>query len=163
MQPTIIYSFMPAGYEETTLIIFGFLFLLFELFFVSYGILAFMGLSALGLGLYHIYTNPEVLGPFKQSIILGSTLGFLISFIFFFWWLRRDMKKNHRHDFFILQGKIGVITQILHGKNPPFNYQIKIHGEIWQAESQTLLKLEDEVEVIKQKEDALILEIKPRG
>ncbi|MFZ4715169.1 MAG: NfeD family protein [Bacteriovoracaceae bacterium] len=163
MQPTIIYSLMPSGYEETTLIVFGFLFLIFELFFVSYGLLAFFGLTALGLGFYHIYSAPEALGYFKQSIVIGTSIGFVISFSFFFWWLRKDQKKNHRRDFFEFAGKSGVVSSVIEGKNPPFRYQIKFQGEYWSAECKSPLSIHDEIEIIKQKEESLIFEIKPRG
>lgn len=163
MQVTAIYSFMPPGYEEITLITFGFLFLIFELFYVSYGLLAFFGLSSLALGFYHIYSSPAVLAPYKQSIILGLTVAFVITFSFFFWWLRKESQKKHRRDFFELEGKTAVVSSELQGKTPPFHYQVKIHGEIWQAVSESPLQILDEVTIIKQKADSLILEIKPRG
>ncbi len=162
MQTSIIYTYLPAGQEETTLIILGFLFLLFELFIVSYGLLSIMGIIALCLGFYHIYISPYELDGFKQSIIWSSGIAFAISFSFLFWWLKKDSKKNHRRDFFDFAGKTATI---LTSENTvaPYHYTIKFQGEIWKAQSTYRFQLHDEVEIIQQIKDSLILEIKPRG
>jgi membrane-bound ClpP family serine protease len=163
MQANIIYTYLPAGHEETTLIVFGFVFLLFELFIVSYGFLTIMGLLSLSLGFYHIYMSPEELNSFKHSIIWGTAIAFLISFGFLSWWLRKDAKKHHRRDFFEYAGKTAIILSADEHTNSLYHYTIRFRGEIWKAQSTSLFQPHEEVEIIQQIKDTLILEIKPRG
>lgn len=133
---------LPVNYAGALLVILGVVFLLLEISITSYGILALGGLAAMTLGGLLLIKSDA---PFMQVslsfllptiIAIGALVGTIIWMV---------AKGGRRGPVTGVEGMIGSIGIAKTDLNP--RGQIALHGEIWEAISQTPIRQGEAAEV----------------
>jgi len=145
---------LPVNYAGLALIILGIIFMVAELFAPSFGALGIGGIISFVVGSVILFdtegSQMRVALPIVAAITILSSGFFLIAL--------RMIVAAHRRPVVSgvdeMLGSIGEVLADFEGSG-----RIHIHGEDWQAESQTLLKRGDHVRVIAM--DGLVLRVEP--
>ncbi len=150
---------MNVNYIAAILLLLGVLFLLAELMTPTYGLLGAASVISITLGSIMLFEEPLMPKEFYSTfpaLMTGISLGiaavmtFIILKIF---QLRKERKKVGGEA---IIGDKGVIIEFKNGKG-----FAKVHGEIWQVESQQELKEGDEVVVVAR--EGLKLKVEKHG
>jgi membrane-bound serine protease (ClpP class) len=154
----ISFQVLPLNWGALGLIILGaFLFVL-EIFVTSYGILTLAGLASFTMGSLFLFHGESGFISVEYPVILSTLAGVVSSLAFLVWYLFNDAKKQKlTHDFFIPGGTQGIVIALKRDQRP---YQIKIRGEIWNAECEDDLQLGDHVNILKADPRKLVLQVK---
>jgi membrane-bound serine protease (ClpP class) len=152
-----LYAFqlLPVNYVGLALILIGIAFLISEFFITSYGVLGIGGVIAFVIGsVMLIDTNVVGFGiPLPLIILVTAVTVLLISLI-----IRIAIRAQHspevtgREEVLVSEGEVVAIL----GNR----YQVRIKGEIWQAESKTPLQVGQHVAVVDI--NGLILQVEPQ-
>lgn len=151
-----LYAFqlMPVNYVGLSLIIVGVTFMILELYVTSYGAVGIGGVIAFVVGSIMLYdTNDPAFRMSTTLILFMSTL----TAAFFFALIMMMIRSHKRHVVTGQEGLIGsegVVMSIEKNK-----ITIMLMGEIWSAESSTMLAPGQRVQVVKT--EGLTLTVKP--
>ena len=146
---------LPINYAGLLLIVFSFVLFLLEVKIVSYGLLSLGGVISMFLGSLMLFDSPFPFLKVSLSVIIVAVLTTLAFFIFVVGFaLKAQLKKPTTG----IQGIIGEVGVVFEKIDP--EGRIKVHGEIWQAKSQTSIKLKEKV-IVLQLLDGLILLVEP--
>lgn len=132
---------MPVDYSALTLLLTGLVFMIFEGFVSSFGIIAFFGLIAFVLGSMTLFDSPQ----YKISWYLIFTMA-AISAGFFLLLVHVAIKAYKRA---VITGKEGLIGK--HGKViilTDKQMKVRVLGEIWDAHSKEKLELDQPIKVV---------------
>jgi membrane-bound serine protease (ClpP class) len=151
-----LYAFqvLPVNYAGLALLSLGIMFMLAEAFVPSFGALGFGGVIAFVIGSIILF-DKEGTG-YAVSLPLIFSLS-LITGVFFLFVIGAAIKARERP---VVSGEeellqtIGEVLEDFEGKG-----RIRIHGEVWRAESASPLRRGDKVQVIAI--DGLVLKIQP--
>ena len=134
---------LPVNYAGAFLVILGAVFLLLEISVTSYGLLALGGLAAMTLGGLFLIKSDAPFLQVSPSFLLPTvmTIGGLIGIIAW-----TAFKSTHRRPITGAEGMIGSIGIAKTDVNP--SGQITVHGEIWEAVSQTPIRQGEAAEVM---------------
>ena len=153
----ISFQVLPLDWGSMGLIIAGVFLLILEVFVVSYGILSIAGLIAFIMGSLFLFHGESGFISIDYPVILSTLLGVATAIALIIWYLWDDSKKQKLHqDFFLPQGAKGSVLTKLN----PFEYQVKVRGEIWRATSEEELNLNDPVTVTSVDPNTLHIKIK---
>ena len=133
---------LPVNYAGALLVILGVVFLLLEISVTSYGLLALGGLAAMTLGGLLLIKSDAPFMQVSLSFLLPTviTVGALVGTII---WMAA--KGGRRGPVTGVEGMIGSIGIAKTDLNP--RGQIALHGEIWEAISQTPIRQGEAAEV----------------
>lgn len=132
---------MPVDYTALTLLLIGLVFMIFEGFVSSFGVVAFFGLLAFVLGSMTLFDSKD----YKVSWYLIFGMG-LASAAFFFIIVNIAIRAYKRA---VVTGKEGLIGK--HGKViilTDKQMKVRVLGEIWDADSKEKLVLDQPIKVI---------------
>ncbi|MBL7958740.1 nodulation protein NfeD [bacterium] len=141
------YSFqtLPINYAGLALILFGLILFLLEIKVTSYGALSIGGVISLFLGSIMLIDSPEDMVRISWGVIIPVVL---ITLLFFLFVVGFGIKAQGRRVTTGMEGMIGetgiVIDGIIAGKTG----KIRVHGEIWNAESDQIIETETRVKVV---------------
>ncbi|KAB2879042.1 nodulation protein NfeD [bacterium] len=141
------YSFqtLPINYAGLALILFGLILFLLEIKVTSYGALSIGGVISLFLGSIMLIDSPEDMVRISWGVIIPVVL---ITLLFFLFVVGFGIKAQGRRVTTGMEGMIGetgiVIDGIIAGKTG----KIRVHGEIWNAESDQVIETETRVKVV---------------
>ena len=123
---------LPVNYAGLALIIFGIILLLLEIKVTSYGMLAIGGVVSLALGSFLLFRSPSGLEFVKLSwtVIIAATL---VSALFFLFIVSAGIKAQSLKPVSGVEGIIGERGYALVSLDP--RGTVKVHGEVWNAES----------------------------
>ncbi len=153
----ISFQVLPLDWGSMGLIIAGIFLLILEVFVVSYGILSIAGLIAFIMGSLFLFHGESGYISIDYPVILSTLLGVATAIALIIWYLWEDSKKQkHHQDFFLPHGAKGSVLTKLN----PFEYQVKVRGEIWRATSEEELNLNDPVTVTSVDPNTLHIKIK---
>lgn len=133
---------LPVNYAGALLVILGVVFLLLEISVTSYGVLALGGLAAMTLGGLLLIKSDAPFMQVSLSFLLPTviTVGALVGTVI---WMAA--KGGRRGPVTGVEGMIGSIGIAKTDLNP--RGQIALHGEIWEAISQTPIRQGEAAEV----------------
>ncbi len=137
-------STLPINYAGLLLIILAVILFIAELNVVSYGLLTLGGLVSMILGSLMLIDSPFSLMRVSLEVIFPLVISTAVITLF----LLGAVIRAHRKKSFVgkegLVGEIGVADSTI----DPFG-TVSIHGEIWQARSNTPIKKGDKIKVVK--------------
>ncbi len=133
---------LPVNYAGALLVILGVVFLLLEISVTSYGLLALGGLAAMTLGGLLLIKSDAPFMQVSLSFLLPTvmTIGALVGTVI--WTAAKSGRRGPVTGVEAMIGSIGIAKTDL---NP--HGQIALHGEIWEATSQTLIRQGEAAEV----------------
>jgi membrane-bound serine protease (ClpP class) len=123
---------LPLNYAGLALIIFGIILFILEVKIISHGILGIGGAIALALGSMMLIRTESALEFMRISwgVIISTTV---VTALFFFFIIALAVKGQRKKPVSGMEGIIGEIGETLAILDP--SGLIKVHGEIWKAES----------------------------
>ncbi|MDQ2994146.1 MAG: nodulation protein NfeD [Pseudomonadota bacterium] len=145
---------LPINYVGLALIFLGLGFLVSEIFVTTHGVLGIGGIIAFVIGSVMLLDTDTVGFGIPLSLILTVTavsVAFIALIMQFAMRSRRLLPVTGREEILV---STGVVVAI-HGKR----YQVRIKGELWQAESSSHLRVGQRVAV--REMDGLILKVEP--
>ncbi len=155
---SIAFQVLPLDWGAFALILVGVVCLILEMYVTSYGLLGIAGLSAFGLGSLFLFHGEEGFISIQYPIIISTFLGILVPMGFLTWYVLKDMKKHKSTaSFFVPVDSEGIIM----GRNKSM-YQVKVRGEIWNADGEEGLVPGDRISVLEADSKQLILKIKKK-
>jgi len=138
---------MPINYAGLGLIILAFILFIIEIFVASYGLLTIGGILSLLLGSIMLIDSPYEFMEISRSLIVTVTI---LTAIFFIWLITYGVKAQFRKKYIgsgdTLADEQGVALSNISPDTPG---RVRVHGEIWQAESQELISEGDAIRVTK--------------
>jgi membrane-bound serine protease (ClpP class) len=140
------YAFQTLPINYAGLLLIGLAMLLFvvEAFVPSFGVLGLGGITALLIGsLMLIDTDVPGVGISLQVIL--ATIG--IALVFFLVFIRIALRAQRGRPVTGREGLVGEVGVALRDLSP--NGTVRVHGEIWQAESNEPISKGEEVQVLK--------------
>jgi membrane-bound serine protease (ClpP class) len=123
---------LPVNYAGLALIIFAIILFVLEVKIISHGILGIGGVIALALGSMMLIRSESALEFIKISwgVIITTTL---VTGVFFLFLIVLVVKAHKAKPTTGMEGIVGEIGETLANLNP--SGMIRIHGELWKAES----------------------------
>lgn len=123
---------LPVNYAGALLVILGVVFLLLEISVTSYGLLALGGLAAMTLGGLFLIKSDAPFMQISLSFLLPTviTVGALVGTVI--WMAAKSGRRRPVTGVEAMIGSIGIAKTDLNPRG-----QIALHGEIWEAISQT--------------------------
>ena len=154
------FQVLPLNLGALALIVLSLILFVIEIYVTSYGILSIVGLATLVAGSLFLFRTEDSYLYFSNTVVF-STVAAIASFIGIIAWLFfKDLKKVHQAKFNEVSGEKATIIK---GKekfeNEPWQYRVKVSGEVWNAESDKQYSENDHVIVIEQNQENLILKI----
>ncbi|CUS35672.1 NfeD family protein [Candidatus Nitrospira nitrificans] len=133
---------LPVNYAGALLVILGVVFLLLEISVTSYGLLALGGLAAMTLGGLLLIKSDAPFMQVSLSFLLPTvmTIGALVGTVI--WTAAKSGRRGPVTGVEAMIGSIGIAKTDLDPRG-----QIALHGEIWEATSQTLIRQGEAAEV----------------
>jgi membrane-bound serine protease (ClpP class) len=133
---------LPVNYAGALLVILGVVFLLLEISVTSYGLLALGGLAAMTLGGLLLIKSDAPFMQVSLSFLLPTviTVGALVGAII--WMAAKGGRRGPVTGVEAMIGSIGIAKTDLNPRG-----QIALHGEIWEAISQTPIRQGEAAEV----------------
>ncbi len=149
-------NLLPIRYTSLMLLVAAFVLLFLEAHFATHGILALAGIAALILGSLTL-----VEAPIRElQVRLGTSIGLGVGFGLITAFLLRLAIRARRNKVLVggeaLIGELAVVTQPLTPSG-----QVLLHGELWQAESETPAERGEQVRVRARRELTLLVERVP--
>ena len=152
----IAFQVLPLHWGSFGLIGVGIVFLVMEIFITSYGILSLLGIAAFVMGSLFLFNSDAGFISVEYPIILSTFAGVISAIGFLLWYIWRDQRKQKpTGDFFLPTGARGIILT-----KSDLLYQVKVKGEIWNAQSDELLNVGDHVEVSRSDTNQLLIKVK---
>ncbi|MBH0201706.1 MAG: nodulation protein NfeD [Nitrospira sp.] len=133
---------LPVNYAGALLVILGVVFLLLEISVTSYGLLALGGLAAMILGGLLLIKSDAPFMQVSLSFLLPTviTVGALVGTVI--WMAAKGGRRGPVTGVEAMIGSIGIAKTDLNPRG-----QIALHGEIWEAVSQTPIRQGEEAKV----------------
>lgn len=133
---------LPVNYAGALLVILGVVFLLLEISVTSYGLLALGGLAAMTLGGLFLIKSDAPFMQISLSFLLPTviTVGALVGTVI--WMAAKSGRRRPVTGVEAMIGSIGIAKTDLNPRG-----QIALHGEIWEAISQTPIRQGEAAEV----------------
>lgn len=142
------FQVLPFNWGAFGLIAFAFILFFLEIYITSYGILTFVALASLLTGSLFLFRTENAYMELSSSVVFSAVAAIAVFVIGLALFWAYDAKKNKRPHFFSLKGKEATVSAILEThKDGLFLYQIKIDGEVWQAQSKTKFNVGDNCKI----------------
>jgi membrane-bound serine protease (ClpP class) len=149
-------NLLPIRYTSLMLLAAAFVLLFLEAHYATHGILASAGIVALILGSLTLVAGPIPELQVRLGTAIGLGVGFGLITVFLLRVAIRARQSKIRMGGEALIGEVAVVTQPLTPSG-----QVMLHGELWQAESETPVERGDRVRVRALRELTLLVERVP--
>jgi membrane-bound serine protease (ClpP class) len=149
-------NLLPIRYTSLMLLVAALVLLFLEAHYATHGILAAAGIVALILGSLTLVEGPIPEMQVRLGTAIGIGLGFGLITVFLLRLAIRARQSKIRMGGEALIGEVAVVTQPLTPTG-----QVLLHGELWQAESETPAERGDRVRVRALRELTLVVERVP--
>ena len=136
-----LFSNFQINYLGIGLIVLGFLLLILEVKFITFGALAVLGVAAFAFGSYYLITGGTNMQISMTMIISASLV--LLAFSLLLLYLGLKAQKNKKSTG--TEGLIGSIAIVSKDISPNSIGEVKILGERWRAKSNQFCKTGEEV------------------
>ncbi len=146
---------LPVNYAGLFLIIFAIIMFLLEIKIPSYGLLSIGGVVSLIMGTVMLFDSPFPFLRVSWEVIAGVTI---ITVLFFVFATGMALKIQRKKSATGAEGMIGEFGMVTEKINP--EGKVKIHGEIWKAQSDETINKGQKAEVISCDDKNLILKVK---
>ncbi len=155
----IAFQVLPLDWGAFGLMLVGVVCLILELYVTSYGLLGIAGISAFALGSLFLFHGDEGFISIQYPVLISTFLGILVPMVFLTWYVLKDIRKNKQPmNFFVPLDSEGIVM----GRNGAL-YQVKVRGEIWNAQSDFEVSQGDQVTVVEADNKQLILKIRKKN
>lgn len=152
------FQILPLNLGALALIALSFVLFILEAYITSYGIIALGGLISFICGSLFLYrTDDSFIDTYYSLIISASSAIVLYLFVVAKVFLSGEKYKN---KYFNMSIKTGVVFKLMSSEGGVYKYQIKINGEIWNAQSKTQIEIGKKVKVTKEDKNKMTLSIK---
>lgn len=152
------FQVVPINFGGAGLIILGAVLLGLEIFITSYGLLGISGAAALAIGSMLIFETPDSFLAIPYTLIAICAIVIVLVLGIIIYVIIRDIR--HGRDFFSFKGSGAVIVAAL--PNSAL-WQVRIRGEIWQAQIESGTPQVGEVwDVVAEDRAAMLLTIRPK-
>lgn len=151
------FQVLPLNIGAMSLIVLSFILFVLEAYITSFGILTLAGLTSLIFGSLFLFRTDNSFIELERAVVFSvvAAIGIYVSFLGWFF-----LKTYRKHkDYYSAETKEGVILKVQSEENGIYKYQVRVHGEIWNAQSNENLIINDNVLVNSADEDELILTI----
>ena len=146
------FQVLPLNFGAMALIVLSFVLFIIEIYITSYGILSLAGLASFVSGSLFLLRTEDSYIMISQTLIISATSAIAIFLVFAGYVLFKDHRNIGKVKFNSQIGEEATILKLLSDEGSIFNYQVKIHGEVWNLKSTTKFKIGDLVKVIDQTE-----------
>lgn len=146
---------LPINYAGLMLIIFAIILFLLEIKIASYGLLSIGGVISMLLGSLMLFDSPEPFFKVSLGVILPAVIFTAAFFMFAVGLALKAQKRKPVSGAQAIIGEVGVAVDRLNLEG-----QIKVHGEFWNALSDSPIKAKEKVKV-KEVLDGLVLKVEP--
>lgn len=152
------FQVLPLNLGAMGLIVLSFILFVLEVYITSFGILTLGGLASLIIGSLFLFRTENSFIELEMTVIF-SVVSAVALYVGFMGWFFIKTYRKHK-NFYSNAGEKGVVSQYIKEKADGHHYQVKVHGEIWNAISQEKLEVGDNVDITRSNEEQLILSIK---
>lgn len=148
---------LPINYAGLALILLAVVLFVAEIKIVSHGILAIGGVISMFIGSVMLIHSPFELVSISLTLIITTVL---VAAAFFLWVVGLGLKAQQRKPTTGLEAMLGETGAVMTSIRPGETGQVSVHGEIWQAKSDSILKRGEQVTV--ESFENWILKVKPK-
>ena len=153
----IAFQVLPLDWGSMGLILLGVGLLVLEIYITSYGLLTVAGLVAFVVGSLFLFHGEGGYISVEYPVMFSVLGGVVAAVGFIVWYLWNDKKKeNLSRNFFLPLGARGSVLTRISGDQ----YQVKVKGEIWNAQAEENIEIGDAVEVTSVDANKLLIKIK---
>jgi len=149
---------LPVNYAGLFLIVFAIIMFLLEIKIPSYGLLSIGGVVSLIMGTVMLFDSPFPFLRVSWEVIAGVTI---ITFLFFVFATGMALKIQRKKSATGAEGMIEEFGMVIEKLGP--EGKIKIHGEIWKAQSDETIDKGKKVTVVSCDDKNLILKVKAKN
>ena len=141
------YSFqtLPINYAGLALILFGLILFLLEIKITSYGALSIGGVISLLLGSMMLIDSPDDMVRISWGVIVPVVV---VTMLFFLFIVGFGIKAQTRRVTTGIEGMIGETGVVMDAIPADGTGKVRVHGEIWNAQSPQPLEKETRVKII---------------
>jgi membrane-bound serine protease (ClpP class) len=139
----ISFQVLPLHWGAFGLMGLGVALFIIEIFVVSYGLLSVAGAVAFILGSLFLFKGETGLITVPYAAIVSTIAGVFTAVGIIVWYLYREQKRHKPASFFSPLGATGVVLS----KVDERTYQVRVRGELWNAQSTDHLIPQDQVKV----------------
>lgn len=129
------FQVLPLNFGAMALIILGFILFIIEIYVTSYGILSLAGLASFVSGSLFLLRTDDSYIVISQTLIYSAALAITLFLILVGYVIVKDHKNIGKMKFNSQVGETATIIGLV-SENAGINkYQVKLHGEVWNLES----------------------------
>ena len=147
-------NMLPFNYAGLLLILLGIAFMVAEVFITGFGILGIGGVLAFAFGSLLLFDVDTLGSGVSIPLIIAFTV---VSLAFFIFVIRFLIKSRSAKIVTGVDDMIGSLAEVLESSEK--GYRVRCHGEVWYAESDSVLELGQKVRV--ESLSGLVLHVKP--
>lgn len=147
-------NMLPFNYAGLLLILLGIAFMVAEVFITGFGILGIGGVLAFAFGSLLLFDVDTLGSGVSIPLIIAFTV---VSLTFFIFVIRFLIKSRSAKIVTGVDDMIGSIAEVLESSEK--GYRVRCHGEVWYAESDSVLELGQKVRV--ESLSGLVLHVNP--
>lgn len=154
------FQVLPLNMGALALIVFSLILFVLEIYVTSYGILSIAGLVTLIAGSLFLFRTDDAYLHFSSTVVF-SAVAAVASFIGVIAWLFiKDFRRKSEPKFNEAEGVKAVVVKVFEKvENEPWQYQVKVNGEVWKAQSENQYNENQHVKVLETEHDNLVLKI----
>ena len=152
------FQVLPLNVGAMGLILLSFILFIVEAYVTSFGLITIAGIASLIFGSLFLFRTENSLVQIETSIII-SVVASIVIYVGFIGWFFLKTKRVEK-EFNSMTEHEGHITKFLEYKDGLYHYQVRVHGETWNAYSKNELDNDKAIIVIKTDNDEMQLEIK---
>lgn len=153
----ISFQVLPLNFGALGLLVFSFILFILEIYITSYGLLSLAGVASLVLGSLFLFRTEEGHVEISSALIFSSTAAIVTFLLFVTFVILRDIKNIGAKKFNKMDDKEAQIVAFIQKHGDKFIYQVKVSGEIWNAQSDKELEIGSYAKVIGQEGMKLIV------
>lgn len=136
-----LFTYYPVNYYGIGLIALGFLLLILEIKFITFGALAVLGVTAFAFGSYYLIAGGDNMQISLSMIITSSIVLLAFSLLLLYLGLKAQKHKKVSG----VEGLIGAKAIVSREIFPNSYGEVKVLGERWRAKSNQYCRIDDEV------------------
>jgi membrane-bound serine protease (ClpP class) len=151
------FQVLPLNVGAMGLIILSFILFVLEVYITSFGILTIAGLASLIFGSLFLFRTENSFIELEITVVF-SVIAAITAYVAFisYYFIKTT---NRDKSMFESKGEEAIVITCSEKENDIFKYQIKLHGEIWNATSDISFKVGDIVIVSQANKENLALRI----
>jgi len=147
-------NMLPFNYAGLLLILLGIAFMIAEVLITGFGILGIGGVAAFAFGSLLLFDTETLGSGVSIPLIIAFTV---VSLAFFIFVIRFLIKSRSAKIVTGVEEMIGSLAEVLESLEK--GYRVRCHGEVWYAESDSVLQIGQKVRV--ESLSGLVLHVKP--